>query len=73
MANAQAVEPTRQKPLRLWPGVIVMLQWLAWFGCTHRRVWSHGGLHRGVKQNFRRVGYRRVVGVLQPSAGAPSS
>ncbi len=33
MANAQADEPTRQKPLRLWPGVvIVVLQWLARFG-----------------------------------------
>ena len=29
----QTDEPTRQKPLRLWPGVVaVMLQWLAWFG-----------------------------------------
>ena len=28
----QADEPTRQKPLRLWPGVLaVVLQWLAWF------------------------------------------
>ncbi len=33
MANAQTDEPTRQKPLRLWPGVVaVVLQWLAWFG-----------------------------------------
>ena len=33
MANAQSAEPTRQKALRLWPGVlIVVLQWLAWFG-----------------------------------------
>ena len=33
MANAQTDEPTRQKPLRLWPGVVaVMLQWLARFG-----------------------------------------
>ena len=33
MAIAQTDEPTRQKPLRLWPGVvIVMLQWLARFG-----------------------------------------
>ena len=32
MANAQTDEPTRQKPLRLWPGVvIVVLQWLARF------------------------------------------
>ena len=32
MANAQADEPTRQKPLRLWPGVvIVVLQLLARF------------------------------------------
>jgi outer membrane protein assembly factor BamB len=30
---AQTVEPTPQKPLRLWPGVvIVMLQWLVRFG-----------------------------------------
>ena len=30
MANGQTDEPTRQKPLRLWPGVvIVVLQWLA--------------------------------------------
>ncbi len=29
MANTQTDEPTRQKPLRLWPGVvIVMLMWL---------------------------------------------
>ena len=33
MANAKTDEPTRQKPLRLWPGVvIVVLQWLARFG-----------------------------------------
>ena len=33
MANAQVDEPTRQKPLRLWPGVVaVVLQWLARFG-----------------------------------------
>ena len=32
MANAQTDEPTRQKQLRLWPGVvIVVLQWLARF------------------------------------------
>ena len=33
MTIAQTVEPTPQKPLRLWPGVvIVMLQWLVRFG-----------------------------------------
>ena len=33
MANSQTDEPTRQKPLRLWPGVVaVVLQWLARFG-----------------------------------------
>ena len=33
IANAQTGEPTLQKPLRLWPGVvIVVLQWLARFG-----------------------------------------
>ncbi|MCA1602204.1 MAG: PQQ-like beta-propeller repeat protein [Acidobacteria bacterium] len=32
MAIAQTDEPTAQKPLRLWPGVaIVVLQWLVWF------------------------------------------
>ncbi|MFQ5652677.1 MAG: PQQ-binding-like beta-propeller repeat protein [bacterium] len=32
MASAQANEPTSQKPLRLWPGVvIVVLQWLGRF------------------------------------------
>ena len=33
MTIAQTDEPTRQKPLRLWPGVVaVVLQWLARFG-----------------------------------------
>ncbi|MFQ5636779.1 MAG: PQQ-binding-like beta-propeller repeat protein [bacterium] len=33
MANSQTDEPTRQKPLRLWPGVVIVaLQWLAWLG-----------------------------------------
>ena len=33
MTIAQTDEPTRQKPLRLWPGVVVVvLQWLVWFG-----------------------------------------
>ncbi len=32
MPIAQTDEPTLQKPLRLWPGVVaVMLQWLGWF------------------------------------------
>ncbi len=33
MVNARTDEPTQQKPLRLWPGVIiVVLQWLVRFG-----------------------------------------
>jgi len=33
MANAHTDEPSRQRQLRLWPGVvIVVLQWLAWLG-----------------------------------------
>ena len=32
MAIAQTDEPTPQKPLRLWPGVVaVVLLWLVWF------------------------------------------
>ena len=32
MAKAQTDEPTQQKPLRLWPGVVtVVLQWLAFY------------------------------------------
>ena len=32
MANAQSDEPTLQRPLRLWPGVVaVVLQWLAFY------------------------------------------
>src|SRR5262245_22595785 len=33
MVNAKAVEPTLRRPLRLWPGVvIVVLLGLTWFG-----------------------------------------
>ena len=33
MTIAQSDEPTRQKPLRLWPGVVAVgLQWLAFYG-----------------------------------------
>jgi outer membrane protein assembly factor BamB len=33
MTISQTIKPTRQKPLRLWPGVVaVVLQWLIWFG-----------------------------------------
>ncbi len=32
MTSAQTDEPTLKKPLRLWPGVVIVaLQWLAWF------------------------------------------
>ncbi len=56
MAIAQTDEPTRQKPLRLWPGVvIVVLQWLAWFvvpifvpGAEGYRVAFIGGLFGGL-------------------------
>ena len=35
MTIAQTDEPTRQKPFRLWPGVVaVVLQWLVWLGAT---------------------------------------
>jgi alkaline phosphatase len=51
----QADEPTRQKPLRLWPGVvIVVLQWLARFVApifgfeTYTTIyWIHGGVFGG--------------------------
>jgi outer membrane protein assembly factor BamB len=33
MLKRKTGEPARQKPLRLWPGVVaVVLQWLIWFG-----------------------------------------
>ena len=33
MADLQTDESTRQKPLRLWPGVVLLvLQWLIWHG-----------------------------------------
>ena len=32
MDNSQTLEPTQQKPLRLWPGIVaVVLQWLAFY------------------------------------------
>ena len=33
MTSAETDAPTPPRPLRLWPAVvIVMLQWLAWYG-----------------------------------------
>ena len=67
IANAETEEPTRQKPLRLWPGVvIVVLQWLGRFGVP---IIVPEAMQFGVMGGtLRRVGYRRMVGVLQPSA-----
>ena len=77
MTIAQTDEPTRQKPLRLWPGVVaVVLQWLARFGVPH--LGARGHTLRGDWGTPRRVGCpscggRSSAGRLGPNAGAPSS
>ena len=56
MTIAQNDEPTRHKPLRLWPGVVaVVLQWLAWYvvpivvpGTKAGYIGAFGGLIGGL-------------------------
>ena len=60
MAIAQTDESPPQKPLRLWPGVfILVLQWLAWVGVpivVANTVWylSLAALAGTVAQRFQR-------------------
>ena len=67
MAIAQTDEPTPQKPLRLWPGVVVVIvQWLLWFVVPV--IAARSQTDCGDWRSRGRAGYRRVVGVLQPGA-----
>ena len=68
MTNAQIDGPSRQNPLRVWPGVVRRGAAVACqVRSAHRRARLHG--HRGVRWRLRwSPGYRPVVGVLQPGA-----
>ena len=68
MTIAQTDERPR-KPLRLWPGVVaVVLLWLVRFGLKAVVPGFQGFALGDDGRTRRRVGCRRVVGVLQPGA-----